>query len=174
MQKSNFWEKYKILICAVGLFVFFAAVVVLADQIQILVKSTSVDARFWPRLIGYVGCGFSVILFIQSFLELNQNEKTGDIEGKTLEERKEKSDENKRAMISLLLIFLYILGLQYIGFFISTIAYLTFQFTISAGEESRNFKKFFLLALIFSVCVYVIFRYMFRLMLPTGSLWNYL
>lgn len=166
-NKSDFLTKYSKVITAIVLFAFFVLVVVFADKIQILVKSTSVDARFWPRIIGYAGCLFSAILFVQSVLEIKSNEDSTNGEEKD-------PGENKRAMQSLALIFFYILGLQYVGFFISTIAYLFGQFTISADKEARNPKKFFILALVFSVFVYVIFRYLFRLMLPTGSLWKYI
>lgn len=167
-SKSGFWTKYSMVITAVALFAFFVMVVVMADKIQILVKSTSVDARFWPRIVGYAGCLFSAILFVQSILEAKFNTSIA-----STEEEKDPG-ENKRAMQSLALIFFYILGLQYVGFFFSTVVYLFGQFTISADKEKRNPKKFFILALIFSIFVYVVFRYLFRLMLPSGSLWDYI
>ena len=71
---------------------------------------------------------------------------------------------------SVLALFLYMLLLVPIGFLIMTTVYVFAQAMILAPKERRNPVLFAVIGLLTAVVVYVIFRHIFILMLPTGIL----
>ena len=175
MDKSNFLKlckKYRMSICAMFLLLSFICVIFFAERITVLVTTISVDTKFWPRIIGYAGCGFSLLLLIQSLVEAR---KTTESVNKTLVEIvQEKNGTNGRALKTLGLIFLYILGLDYLGFFVMTALYLFFQFMLLSDKETRKSRFFAYVAVIFTVVIYLLFHLIFHMMLPQGKIWMYI
>ena len=57
-------RRYRESIFAVALLIFFALVIFFTKDIRLLVVNTTVDARFWPKVIGIAGCALSVLLLI--------------------------------------------------------------------------------------------------------------
>ena len=172
MDKSNFlklYKKYRMSICAMFLLLSFICVIFFAERITVLVTTISVDAKFWPRIIGYAGCGFSLLLLIQSLVEARE---TTESVNKTLVEIvQEKNGTNGRALKTLGLIFLYILGLDYLGFFVMTAF---FQFMLLSDKETRKSRFFAYVAVIFTVVIYLLFHLIFHMMLPQGKIWMYI
>lgn len=167
-QKSTkFYKKYRMVICAGVLFLLFAWIAWYAEKIPVLVTTISVDAKFWPRVIGIIGCFFSFLMLLQSLLEMRQREKTKD-----REDEEGQNGETNRALLTLGLIFLYILGLSYLGFFLMTGFYLFFQFLILTEPEKRNLRRLAMISVLFTIGVYIVFHYAFQMMLPAGSLWS--
>lgn len=156
-------EKYRMAVCSAVLFVFFALVVYYTNNIQLLVTSISVNAKFWPRVIGVSGCVLSLMLGIQSVFEA----RAADAGGTGGQARLD-----THAVKTLGLIFLYILGLEYLGFFVMTLLYLFCQFYILAEKERRSVKRLAFIALLFTPAIYIIFRYVFQMMLPVGTVWG--
>ena len=75
-----------------------------------------------------------------------------------------------RSFQTLGLIFLYILGLSYLGFFLMTGLYLFFQFLVLSEPGNRDPKRLALISAAFTIGVYLVFHYAFSMVLPQGSL----
>lgn len=165
---AKYYKKYRMAVCAGILLLFFAWVTYYSDKIQVLVTTISVDAKFWPRVIGIMGCVFSLLMLLQSLLEIRQGGRTE----KASEETAAESGQMNRSLQTLGLIFLYILGLSYFGFFLMTGLYLFFQFLVLSEPGNRNLKRLALIAVLFTIGVYLVFHYAFAMVLPQGSLWS--
>ena len=149
------------------MFLFFLLVIIFAKDIRLLVVNTTVDARFWPRIIGIGGCALSILLFVQSLLEERKRDGGVDVKEEEMD-----PDDKTMSIKTLLLMFLYILGLEYLGFVIMTLLYLFLQILVLTERDKWNYKKFLVIDLVFTFAVFVIFRYGFKMMLPTGDFVN--
>ena len=158
----EFCHKHKESVFSGVMFCFFMLVIIFSKDIKLLVVNTTVDARFWPRIIGVGGCILSVILFLESIFE----EKNG-IETTT---EQDSHADKIRSIKTLILMFLYILGLDYLGFIIMTIVYLFFQFSVLTPKEERKYIRFIVIDIVFTLIVFAVFRFGFQMMLPTGRL----
>ena len=61
--------------------------------------------------------------------------------------------------------------MQPVGFILSTIIYLIPQFLVLAPDEERNKKeaiKLVVISIIFTIIVFLLFRYGFKIVLPAG------
>ena len=166
---KGFLSGHKGSLFALVMFLFFLLVIIFAKDIRLLVVNTTVDARFWPRIIGIGGCALSILLFVQSLLE--ERKRDG---GVYVKEEEMDPDDKTRSIKTLLLMFLYILGLEYLGFVIMTLLYLFLQILVLTERDKWNYKKFLVIDLVFTFAVFVIFRYGFKMMLPSGDLVNML
>ena len=163
---ADCYQKYRTVVCAGVLFLFFAWVTYYSEKIPVLVTTISVDAKFWPRVIGIMGCIFSLLMLVQSLLEIRQKEKREKASG----EAEAGSSRKNRSFQTLGLIFLYILGLSYLGFFLMTGLYLFFQFLVLSEPGNRDPKRLALISAAFTIGVYLVFHYAFSMVLPQGSL----
>ena len=163
---ADCYQKYRTAVCAGVLFLFFAWVTYYSEKIPVLVTTISVDAKFWPRVIGIMGCIFSLLMLVQSLLEIRQKEKREKASG----EAEAGSSRKNRSFQTLGLIFLYILGLSYLGFFLMTGLYLFFQFLVLSEPGNRDPKRLALISAAFTIGVYLVFHYAFSMVLPQGSL----
>ena len=112
---KGFLSGHKGSLFALVMFLFFLLVIIFAKDIRLLVVNTTVDARFWPRIIGIGGCALSILLFVQSLLEERKRDGGVDVKEEEMD-----PDDKTRSIKTLLLMFLYILGLEYLGFVIMT------------------------------------------------------
>ena len=71
---------------------------------------------------------------------------------------------------SLVVMFIYILLLEAIGFVIMSALYLFAQFFILMHKDERNYSRMAIAAVVLSVVVYIVFVYAFQLRLPSGLL----
>lgn len=166
---KGFLSGHKGSLFALVMFLFFLLVIIFAKDIRLLVVNTTVDARFWPRIIGIGGCALSILLFVQSLLEERKRDGGVDVKEEEMD-----PDDKTRSIKTLLLMFLYILGLEYLGFVIMTLLYLFLQILVLTERDKWNYKKFLVIDLVFTFAVFVIFRYGFKMMLPTGDFVNML
>lgn len=95
---------------------------------------------------------------------------------KTTEEVPQEKDRRKdlyqkiTTPITLLLIFLYILLMDKIGFVFSTILYLTAQITLLSTEMSRKIVlKSLLIAIVSAILIFLVFGKAFQLPLPVND-----
>lgn len=163
----GFLSGHKGSLFALVMFLFFLLVIIFAKDIRLLVVNTTVDARFWPRIIGIGGCALSILLFVQSLLEERKRDGGVDVKEEEMD-----PDDKTMSIKTLLLMFLYILGLEYLGFVIMTLLYLFLQILVLTERDKWNYKKFLVIDLVFTFAVFVIFRYGFKMMLPTGDFVN--
>ena len=176
MDKSTLGDlarRFRGAIFAACMLILFALVIYFTRDIRLLVVNTTVDARFWPKIIGWAGCVLSLLLFFQSVVE---GVAQGKKERSHLAEKPPRGEglfrgNNLRTLMTLALMFLYILGLQPLGFVAMTLIYLFCQFLVLSDKKTRSVKKLALVTAAFTAVVYLLFRYVFQMMLPTGTWW---
>jgi hypothetical protein len=161
-----FYSRYKEALLGLFFLIFFTLVIIFSFNIKILVV-TNVDARFWPRVVGVLGC-------LASLVHLGLGIHSG-LTGRRLAANDVKelatvtSPEAKKTMG---LIFVLILGIPVIGFLPMTIIYLFLQLTILRPKKERNYLKIAAIAVVFSTAVWVVFRFAFDMLLPAGIFWR--
>ena len=77
----------------------------------------------------------------------------------------------KRVLSSIILVLIYVFLLQPVGFLISTMVYLLLQMLVLSPDEERDAKHMIRLAVIdviFTLVVFFLFRYGFKIVLPAG------
>jgi len=91
--------------------------------------------------------------------------------GKELEHAEIPDCDYKRVISSIILVLIYVFILQPIGFIISTLLYLMFQMVVLSPDDERDGKHIIRLAVInvvFTLAVFFLFRYGFKIVLPAG------
>ena len=80
-------------------------------------------------------------------------------------------NDYKRMLISLILILVYVFALKPMGFIVTTLVYLPIQMYVLADAEHRTRKDIIVLLVIdviFTIAVFFLFRYGFKIVLPQG------
>ncbi|MEK3936018.1 tripartite tricarboxylate transporter TctB family protein [Sporosarcina sp. FSL W7-1349] len=118
---------------------------------------TQVDADVLPLGLGYLLLGLAVILFIQNKPET--------------EEQKEKRTLKKEDLILLLVtlgaLILYVFCLEFLGFVISTIIFLSLTMRMYGY---MNWTRNVIVSLVFTLFLYFAFNYLLKIYLPQGIL----
>lgn len=175
MNKKSVMELIKIYrecIFSIILFAFFWLVIHFTKDIQLLVINTTVNARFWPTVIGVAGCLLSLLLFIQNLVQRLARRK-GKMEAADAGEDVSIDPlQRYHAPITIGLMLLYVAGLESFGFVAMTLLYLFSEFMLLSKREERNVRKLLLVTILFTAFIYILFRYAFQMMLPVGSIWG--
>lgn len=121
--------------------------------------------KFFPfiivGLLAFLTILNEVLSFSHSFREKKQN--TYVVTGTV---RPGEVTEQKKTVLSFIFIFLYILGIDFIGFYIST---LLSVFLILRGIiEIQKWTKVLITTVIITGSIYIVFSVIFRLPLPRG------
>ena len=143
--------------------VIFAASLILFIMTFFMRRLTvlSVGPEFMPRIV----FGMMMVLGLVVAAEGLKNCRTA-----AADEALEPKPRNKTALLTLLLIMIYIACLKQIGFLITTAAYLFFQIMILAPKENRRPLQFLIIAVLSSSIIYYLFLNVFQLLLPAGIL----
>jgi hypothetical protein len=160
-----FLKKYGDLIVSIFYIVLSIVLLVLARALP-KSKVMSIGPDFMPTVVGILMLLLAVILLVQSINKLRK----GGVDGEVLEPD---TSDYKRVLASLLLATVYVNILKPVGFLISTFAYLVLQIPVLAPDDKRSKKDlitYFVISLVFTVIVYVLFRYGFKIILPPGLL----
>ena len=155
------------------LLLFFLWVIMDVQSMQLLVKAT-VNAKFWPTLVGITGSILSVALMSQGFSQGRKRmelERTGVVAEAGPSEKCYQGG-NLRANLTIVLIGLYMLILKPVGWSVSTFLYLAFQFYVLIDPRKRSVMRILVNAFLFTAVVYIVFRYAFMLILPPGTIWS--
>ena len=158
-----FLKKFGDLIVSAFYTVLSIVIIVLATQLP-KSKVMSIGPDFMPLVVGIISLILALILLVQSIGKLRSKEEAAEAE------EKDHSDY-RRVLESLLLATIYVNVLKPVGFLISTFVYLTLQMIVLAPNDKRTKKeiiKYVIINLIFTVVVYVLFRYGFKIILPAG------
>ncbi|MBP1933677.1 tripartite tricarboxylate transporter TctB family protein [Ammoniphilus resinae] len=153
-----------------SVFLIIASIVLYISTFSIKMLTVSrIGSAFVPQLVAIGIFIFSGILLRNSLKELKHRkslENDGAEEGGN-----EESQINYAGLISsVVLMIVYLLLLNSIGFLIMTTVYIVLQISILADKSEMNILKFFIIAAVSSLAVYYIFRSIFHVMLPTGIL----
>jgi len=112
---------------------------------------TDPGPKLFPRIlyIGLLVCGIGIISTAKS-----------KIEGKIL--------LNKKVLIMTLIIFLYVISLQYFGYFISTLWFVFCSFWFLSNFNKRSWLPAIVTSLVTSFIIYYVFNQIFGILLPKG------
>ncbi len=159
-----FFKKYGDVIVSVFYLLLATAVIVMA---RALPKSAiiSIGPEFMPTVIGVFTLILALILLVTSLKDFKSNA-AKLAAGEAIE-----AVDYKRVISSFIVIIAYVMILQPIGFIVSTIVYLPLQMFILAPADKRSVKdiiQLIILAVIFTLVVFFLFRYGFKIILPTG------
>ena len=158
-----FIKKFGDLIVSVFYLILGVVMIVLARALP-KSKVMEIGPDFMPIVVGILILVLATILLVQSIGKLRK--------GGVLSEEEEKDHSDyRRVLESLVLATIYVNVLKPVGFLISTFVYLCLQIYVLAPNDKRTTKdiiKFVVISLIFTVVVYVLFRYGFKIILPTG------
>ncbi|MGL5433871.1 MAG: tripartite tricarboxylate transporter TctB family protein [Lachnospiraceae bacterium] len=158
-----FFKKYGDIVVSTFYVILAAAIIIMARMLPVSTV-TSLGPDFMPTVIGVVTLILALVLLVRSIKEFkNPNAKTA--------EEEEEDADYKRVISSFIVVVAYVMILKPIGFIISTIVYLPIQMFILSPEEGRNGQsavKLTLLSVIFTLVVFFLFRYGFKIILPSG------
>lgn len=151
-------------IYAGGLILIIGAVLLAASFFVPRGAAVTIGSDFMPK----VTCGLMTVLGLWILKEGLASAKKYDEHAKQQETVGEV--HYKELIISIILLFAYMLLLVPVGFLIMTTVYIGAQATVLAPAEKKNPMKFTLIGLVAAVAIYFIFRNVFILMLPAGVL----
>lgn len=158
-----FFKKYGDIVVSV-FFMALSAVMIYAATL--LPKSTvmEIGPDFMPTVVGVVTFILSAGLLVISLKGL----KTRVAEAQA---NPPAECDYKRMLISLILILIYVFTLKPVGFIVTTLVYLPIQMYVLADPEHRGKKDIITLLVIdvvFTLAVFFLFRYGFKIVLPQG------
>jgi hypothetical protein len=123
----------------------------------------SIGPAFVPRLIAVLMCALSVIEIGSSLFR--------SIEASTETEEERKGVKKYSDILSIVIIFFYILILKRLGFILSSSLFLFFQIWLIQGKvKKRKLITFAIVSICLASCIYLLFVKGFSLILPVGIL----
>lgn len=158
-----FFKKYGDIV--VGVF-FMALSAIMMVMAKMLPKSKVMDIGpdFMPLVIGAITFILAAIL---TFLNVkNMKMRAAEIDPSKIEDC-----DYKRVLLSALLVLIYVFILQPVGFIISTLVFLPLQMLVLSPDDQRGKKQviqLLVIDLIFTMVVFFLFRYGFKIVLPAG------
>lgn len=160
-----FFKKYGDFVVSIFFMVLSIAMIIMAQQLP-KSKVMDIGPDFMPTVIGVLILVLSVILLISTIR--NFKAKAAELEGVEPEKY-----DYPRVIISFLLVLVYAFVLKNVGFIICTLVYLPIQMFVLSPEDKRSKKDIILylvIDVIFTIAVYFLFRYGFKILLPAGIL----
>lgn len=160
-----FLKKYGDLLVSVFYLVLGVVMLIMAKALP-KSKVMAIGPDFMPTVVAILILVLAGILLLQT---VNRLRRGGAVDAAA---EKDTSDY-KRVLASLVLATVYVNILKPVGFLISTFVYLGLQIPVLAPDDKRSKKdiiKYTVISLVFTVIVYVLFRYGFKIILPTGLL----
>lgn len=158
-----FFKKYGDIV--VGVF-FMALSSVMMVMARMLPKSKVMDIGpdFMPTVIGVITFALAAILTVLNVKNLKA--RIAEVEAAGADDC-----DYKRVLLSALLVLVYVFILQPVGFIVSTLAYLPLQMLVLSPSDQRGQKQVIQLVVIdvvFTMVVFFLFRYGFKIILPQG------
>lgn len=165
-------KKYSEIISGSFIIVFSLFIFLSSFSIKMLTVSR-IGSAFVPQLIAILLAVTGVFILIggiKSFratkLETAHNPAQENIQN----QNQKKPARRYAVILTLIILLLYILFLEKVGFIIMTALYLFAQIYILAGDLNRKIPVFAAIAIIASLAIYFLFVSAFQLMLPSGIL----
>lgn len=135
-----------------GVFIFIQSLEIKA------MMGKDIGSAFMPKVIAIALIGISVLKLILTLLDMSKPQ-----------EKKEDID-NMGGLLTIAALLFYVLTFEFLGFIISTAAYLFFQMTILSNDKNRKLILFGIISIIVSVVIYALFVYLIDRPLPIGIL----
>lgn len=158
-----FFKKYGDIV--VGIF-FMSISAIMMIMAKMLPKSKVMDIGpdFMPMCIGLLTFVLAAVLTVLNVK--NFKLRIAQIHSASIADC-----DYKRVLLSIILVLIYVFILQPIGFIVSTIVYLPLQMLILSPEDKRKKKdiiQLLIIDIVFTLIVFFLFRYGFKIVLPAG------
>jgi len=130
-------------------------------------KVMEIGPDFMPTLVGVIILVLAGILLVETFAKFKAN--AAELEASGFKD----TSDYKRVLGSLVAAIIYVNILKPVGFIVSTLVYLIIQIYILAPDNKRTKKdliQYAIIDVVFTVVVYFLFRYGFKIVLPGGIL----
>ncbi len=158
-----FFKKYGDIVVGVFFMVLSAIMIVMAKALP-KSKVMEIGPDFMPTVIGVIAFILAAILTFLSVKNFKMH--AAAIDPDSIE-----NCDYKRVFGSIILVFAYVMMLKPIGFIITTLVYLLLQMLVLSPDDERTKKDVIKLAVIdviFTLIVFFLFRYGFKIVLPAG------
>lgn len=158
-----FFKKYGDIVVGVFFMILSTALMVMAKMLP-KSKVMEIGPDFMPMVIGAVTFILAAILTFLSVKNFKMHQKE-------LEDAVIPDCDYKRVLSSIILVLIYVFLLQPVGFIMSTMVYLLLQMLVLSPDDERDAKHIIRLAVIdvvFTLIVFFLFRYGFKIVLPAG------
>lgn len=158
-----FFKKYGDIVVGIFFMCLSSALIVMA---MMLPKSKVMDIGpdFMPLCIGSVTLVLAAILTFLSVRDFKT--RAAALSAEDLPDC-----DYRRVLESIILVLVYVFMLQPVGFILSTMVYLMLQMLVLSPDDGRGKKDIIKLAVInviFTMIVFFLFRYGFKIVLPAG------
>ena len=158
-----FFRKYGDIIAGLFYAVLGAVVIYLAGQLP-KSRVMKIGPDFMPLVIGVIILVLSLMLLFSAVKNFKSNSAKAEAAGSD-------TADYKRVLASLVLVVIYVNILAPVGFILSTLGYLFLQIIVLAPNDRRSAKNIMTYAIIdvvFVFAVFFLFRYGFKIVLPSG------
>ncbi|MDO4299161.1 MAG: tripartite tricarboxylate transporter TctB family protein, partial [Lachnospiraceae bacterium] len=158
-----FFKKYGDIVVSI-FFMALSAVLIAAAKMLPKSKVMDIGPDFMPLCIG-------ALTFVLAAVLLFLSVKNFKMHAAELENAEIADCDYKRVLLSILLVLVYVFVLQSIGFIVSTLVYLPLQMLVLAPDDRRGRKdiiQILVIDVIFTLVVFFLFRYGFKIVLPAG------
>lgn len=167
------FKKYRDIILGAVMLAFSAFYLAVAANIKTRPKLTPsyASAKIVPILLGVLLAILSVLCIIEGIHKMKKY-------GTTIVSKKAKQAHNKEVALdsfaviaTFALMLLYAMGLSRLGFCLSTMLYLFLQISLlapTAKHSKRSFIIYAVVAVVFTMAIFFIFRFGLSMLLPRG------
>ena len=158
-----FFKKYGDLVVSIFYLILGAALIIGARALP-KSKVMEIGPDFMPTVVGVLILILAALLLRNTITDFKSNAEKAEKEGP-------EQCDYKRVLASLVSSIVYVNVLKPVGFILSTLVYLFLQIFILAPDDQRkpkNLVLYLILDVIFTLIVYFLFRYGFKIVLPAG------
>ncbi len=158
-----FFKKYGDIV--VGIFFMILSVGLIA-MARALPKSKvmEIGPDFMPMVIGVVTLILAALLTVISIKNFKMH--AAELEGTEIPDC-----DYVRVISSIILVLIYVFLMQPVGFILTTLVFLLLQMIVLSPNEERDVKhiiRLLVIDVIFTLIVFMLFRYGFKIVLPAG------
>lgn len=141
-----------LLFLSFGIFIFF-------HSLEIVPKmEKDLGSGYMPKIIAGSIVALSILKLILTLSKkINEKEKT-------------ENSDTLGGLLTIILLAVYALCFNIIGFILSTVIYLFFQILILSDEKNRKIPLFIIIAVVVPVVIYILFVHIIKSPLPMGIL----
>lgn len=158
-----FFKKYGDIVVSLFYMLLSAGMMIMASMLP-KSKVMEIGPDFMPMVIGIITFILAAILLISSIRNFKAN--AAEVAAGAPDD-----SDYKRVISSFILVLAYVFLMRPVGFLVTTVVYLFLQMLVLAPNDKRSKKDILLLLVIgvvFTLLVFFLFRYGFKIVLPAG------
>ncbi len=162
---------YRDALSAAVLLLIFAFFLYSSQDINVMLSSSGVTAKFFPVLICAVGivlCGINVVSGLIRGNAARRHE--SDVAAGSDDTARENRIVAVKSALSIGIIVLYLILIDLLGFVPASVLYLFGQICLLSDLGKKKWALYLAISVLVSVVCYVFFRSVFHLLLPKGMM----